>query len=169
MLSLASLILRKGNNMKNCKLCWSLVAVLLIIVGLFAYKFTVGNVQPSDDGRQAVMLSKDEHNALLLEMRMWLQNSQGILAAASKKDFDEVIRSAKASGMGAEAETPGSLFRKLPVEMKALGFDTRRKFDAIAADADKFKDSNLIVSKLSEAMNNCIACHATYRFVETSE
>lgn len=154
--------------MKNCKLSWALVAVLLIIVALFGYKFTVGNVQPSDDGRTAVLLSKDERNALLFEMRAWLESSQGILAAASRKDFDEVIKSAKASGMSAEAETPGSLFRKLPVEMKALGFDTRKKFDDIAADAEKFKDSNQIVTKLSVAMGNCIACHATYRFVEAS-
>jgi len=155
--------------MKSCKLSWSLVVVLLLIVALFGYKFTVGNVQPSDDGRQAVMLSKDERNALLLEMRVWLQSTQGILSAASEKDFDSVIKSAQASGMGAEAETPGSLFRKLPVEMKALGFDTRKKFDDIAADAEKFKDSNRVIAKLSVAMNNCIACHATYRFVESTE
>jgi cytochrome c556 len=155
--------------MKNCKLSWALVAVLLVIVALFGYKFTVGNVQPSEDGRQAVLLSKDERNALLLEMRVWLQSSQGIMAAATEKDFDAAIKSAKASGMGAEAETPGSLFRKLPVEMKALGFDTRKKFDDIAADAEKFKDSNHILSKLSAAMNNCIACHAMYRFVEAAQ
>lgn len=155
--------------MKNCKLSWGIVGVLLIIVALFSYKFTVGEVQPSEDGRQAVLLSKDERNALLLEMRTWLQSSQGILAAAATKDFETVIKSAKASGMGAEAETPGSLFRKLPVEMKALGFDTRKKFDAIAADAEKLKDSMHTVAQLSEAMNNCVACHATYRFIEASQ
>ena len=155
--------------MKHCKLSWSLVFVLLIVVAIFGYKFTVGNVQPSDDGRRAVMLSKDERNALLLEMRVWLQSTQAILAAASEKDFDAVIKSAKASGMSAEAETPGSLFRKLPAEMKALGFDTRKKFDDIAADAEKFKDINQIYTKLSVAMNNCIGCHATYRFVEAAQ
>jgi cytochrome c556 len=155
--------------MKNCKLSWILVAVLAIVVAALGYKFTVGNVQPSDDGRQAVMLSKDERNALLLEMRVWLQSSQGILAAASEKDFDAVIKSAKASGMEAEADTPGSLFRKLPVEMKALGFDTRSKFDNIAVEAAKSKDSSLVVKKLSMAMNNCIACHEMYRFVEETK
>ncbi|MDD4979615.1 MAG: hypothetical protein PHI29_13395 [Gallionella sp.] len=155
--------------MKSCKLSWILVAVLSVIVAALGYKFTVGNVQPSDDGRQAVMLSKDERNALLLEMRVWLQSSQGILAAASAKDFDAVINSARASGMGAEADTPGSLFRKLPVEMKALGFDTRGKFDDIAVEAAKSKDSNHVVTKLSVAMNNCIACHEMYRFVEEAK
>lgn len=96
--------------MKNCKLSWGLVVVLLIIVAMFGYKFTVGNVQPSDDGRLAVLLSKDERNALLLEMRVWLQSSQEILAAAAIKDFDAVMVSARKSGMSAEAETPGSLF-----------------------------------------------------------
>lgn len=152
--------------MKNCKLSWALVAVLTIVVAIFSYKFTVGEVQPSEDGRRAVLLSKDERNALLLEMRVWLESSQGILAAAAEKDFAAVIKSAKASGMGAEAATPASLFRKLPYEMKALGFDTRRKFDDIAADAGQFKDSNRIVTKLSVAMNNCTGCHGTYRFVD---
>jgi cytochrome c556 len=152
--------------MKNCKLSWSLVVVLSIIVALLGYKFTVGEVKPSDDGRQAVMLTKDERNALLLEMRNWLQNSQAILAAASDKDFTAVVLAAKASGMAAEANTPGSLFRKIPVEMKALGFGTRKKFDEIAADAEQHHDSARTVSQLSDTMKNCIACHATYRFVE---
>lgn len=68
--------------------------------------------------------------------------------------------------MASEADTPRSLFRKIPVDMKALGFGTRKKFDDIAADAEEFMDSNQIVSKLSVAMNNCVACHATYRFIE---
>ena len=152
--------------MNNCKLSWSLVIVLLVIVALFAYKFTVGNVQPSDDGRLAVLLSKDERNTLLLEMRDWLQNTQSILAAASEKDIDTVIRIAKASGMDAEADVPGSLFRKLPVEMKKLGFDTRGKFDEIAADAEKYRAGSRVIAQLSATMKNCIACHATYRFVE---
>lgn len=41
--------------MKNCKLSWILVAALFVVVAALGYKFTVGNAQPSDDGRQAVM------------------------------------------------------------------------------------------------------------------
>lgn len=151
--------------MKTCKLCWILVVALAVIVGIFAYKFTTGEVKPSDDGRLAVLLTKDERNALLLEMRGWLESSQRILAAAERNDFDEVIKSAKASGMAAEADTPGSLFRKLPLAMKTLGFDTRRKFDEIAVDAATQKNRDHVVAQLSVAMSNCVACHATYRFV----
>lgn len=155
--------------MKSCKLSWALVVLLSIVVAGFAYKFTVGEVEPSDDGRLAVQLTKDERNALLLEMRTWLQNSQAILAAVAAKDFAAVATVATSSGMAAEATTPGSLFRKIPVEMKTLGFDTRGKFDEIAADAERLKDSQHTIQQLSVAMNNCVACHATYRFVEAGK
>lgn len=155
--------------MKSCKLSWILVVLLAGIVAVFAYKFTAGSVEPSDDGRIAVKISKDERNALLIEMRTWLISSQAILAAAANKDFAEVNKVAIVSGMAAEADTPGSLFAKIPLEMKKLGFDTRAKFDEIAADALKKKDSELIVKQLSVAMNNCIACHATYSFVDEAK
>ena len=155
--------------MKSCKLSWILVAILAAVVAVFAYKFTAGSVEPSDDGRLAVKLSKDERHALLLEMRTWLMSSQAILAAAANKDFAEVAKVAKVSGMAAEADTPGSLFAKIPLEMKKLGFDTRGKFDEIAADAEKMKDSEHTVRQLSVAMNNCIACHATYTFVREDQ
>jgi hypothetical protein len=75
---------------KTCKVSWSLVVILSIIVAAFSYKFTVGEVKPSEDGRLAVQLTKDERNALLLEMRTWLQSTQSILEAVSAKNFDEV-------------------------------------------------------------------------------
>ena len=155
--------------MKLCKYTWLLVAILSAIVAVFTYKFTIGEVKPSDDGRLAVQLSKDERNALLLEMRTWLQNSQGILAAVSTNDFATVAKIAKASGMAAEADVPGALFRKIPLEMKKLGFDTRQKFDEIAIDAESLKDSQHTIKQISAAMNNCVACHTTYRFVDTAQ
>ena len=155
--------------MTSCKLGWLLVAVLSAIVAVFAYKFTVGEVRPSTDGRLEVRLTADERNALLLEMRTWLQSSQGILAAAAAGDFATVAGTARASGMAAEAETPASLFRKIPLEMKRLGFDTRQKFDEIAADAEKLKDRQHTITQLSVAMNNCIACHAIYRFSDAAK
>lgn len=155
--------------MKNWKLSWILVAVLSIVVGIFTYKFTVGEVKRSDDGRMAVLLTRNERNTLLLEMRTWLQSSQSILEAVSLNNFEEVSRVAKISGMGAEAQTPGSLFRKLPFEMKVLGFDTRKKFDEIAADAVRLKDPKHTVKQLSNAMSNCVACHEVYRFTEQND
>lgn len=154
--------------MKSCKLSWSLVVILSLVVAGFAYRFTTGAVEPSNDGRLAVLLTKDERNVLLAEMRAWLQSAQGILAAASTNDFETVAKIATAAGMAAEADVPGALFQKIPLEMKRLGFDTRKKFDEIAADAQK-KDSQHTAKQLSIAMNNCIACHATYSFPGTGK
>ena len=150
--------------MKACKLSWTLVAVLSVVVAVLAYKFLSGDVRPSDDGRLAVPLSKDERNALLLEMRTWLQNCQTIVAALSDGDFVAVAATAKASGMVAEASTPGSVLSKIPIGMKRLGFGTRQQFDEIAADAAKLKDGRHTLAQLGHAMNNCVACHGTYRF-----
>ena len=155
--------------MKSCKASWFLVAVLSVVVAAFAYRFTTGQVAPSTDGRLAVQLTKDERNALLAEMRAWLQSAQGILAAASSNDFKTVAEIAKAAGMAAEADVPGALFQKIPLEMKRLGFDTRKKFDEIAVDAVTLKDSQHTVKQMSIAMNNCIACHATYRFADSEK
>ncbi|MDH3353744.1 MAG: hypothetical protein OEL79_00860 [Chromatiales bacterium] len=150
--------------MKN--LSWVLVVILSIVVAIFSYKFTVGSVAPSDDGRQSVVLTKDERNAILLEMRVWLESAQGVLAAAVKDDMVEAAKIARVSGMAAEAATPGSLFRKIPLEMKKLGFATRDYFDQIAVLAETGKGSKAVIAKLSESMNNCIACHAVYRLPE---
>jgi hypothetical protein len=119
--------------------------------------------------RKTLIPLRTWRNTLLLEMRAWLQNTQAIFAAAAQNDLPTVVALAKTSGMNAEADVPGSLFRKIPAEMKVLGFATRRKFDEIAATAEKAKDGNLIVVQLSETMKNCIACHATYRFVEAPQ
>lgn len=155
--------------MKPCKLCWFLVVLLLVAVAGIGYKFTVGEVKPSADGRSAVQLGKNERNAVLLEMRAWLQNTQTILAAASGNDFAAVAKAARASGMAAEAGTPGSLLMKIPVGMKRLGFGTRQKFDEIAADAEKMKDSQHTLRQLAAAMDGCVACHADYRLEEAGQ
>lgn len=152
--------------MKNVQLSWVLVVILSVIVAFGGYKFTAGAVAPSDDGRQAVKLSKDERNALLLEMRTWLMSAQGVLAAANKEDMTEVAKIARVSGMAAEEETPGSLFAKIPLEMKKLGFATRARFDDMAKMAEEGKSSKEISSYLADTMNNCIACHAIYTFVD---
>lgn len=73
-------------------------------------------------------------------------------AAAMRNDFAAVMETANASEMAAEAETPGSLFRKIPREMKYRGFDTRKKFDGIAADAQESEDNRHIVKRLSVAL-----------------
>ncbi len=150
--------------MANCKLSWVLVIILSVSTGFLSLKFFTGEVKKSDDGRLALQLSVDERNMLLLEMRDWLRSTQGIFAAAINDDMAEVGRIATKAGMEAEEGVPGELFQKIPLAMKKLGFGTREAFDEIATIAAKDKDKDKVIKKLTETMNNCIACHDTYRF-----
>ena len=53
--------------------------------------------------------------------------------------------------------------------MKRLGFATRGLFDEIAVAAEKTKDPQRVLTQLSAALNNCVACHAAFRFDEAQQ
>ncbi len=59
---------------------------------------------------------------------------------------------------------PGTLMGKLPLEFKKLGFDTHTRFDQLALDAEQLGDPGHSLTQLAELMQNCVACHAAYRF-----
>ena len=74
----------------------------------------------------------------------------------------EVASSAHALGMaGAGA---ASLMAKLPLEFMTMGMGTHEAFDALAIEAEDLGDQKVILTKLSDLMNNCTTCHAGYRF-----
>jgi hypothetical protein len=77
--------------------------------------------------------------------------------------MDSVVEAARRVGAAAQQTMPGSLVGKLPLEFKKLGFDTHRKFDQLALDAEQLGDLEYTLKQLAELMNNCVACHATYR------
>ncbi len=52
-------------------------------------------------------------------------------------------------------------FRKV---FKKLGFDTHSKFDQLAMDAESFSDADHSLEQLATLLQNCVACHAVYRF-----
>ena len=148
-----------------CKVCWSIVVVLLLITTGGAYKFIVqGKVTLEDDGRVAIQLSKDERALVLSEMRIFLQSVQKITMGISKDDMELVASSARESGRNAQIAVPGTLIGKLPLAFKKLGFDTHSKFDELALDAEQFGDSEQALSQLSALLGNCVSCHSAFRF-----
>jgi len=150
--------------MKPCKLSWSISGLLLLIVVLMAYKFILsGDVAPSSDGRQALQLTAGERDLVLGEMRMFLSSVQSITAGLSKGDMPQVVNAARKVGAAAQQAVPASLVGKLPLSFKKLGFDTHKKFDLLALDAEALGDPQHSLQQLSELMNNCVACHASYR------
>ena len=148
-----------------CKACWVIVLVLSIAVGGMAYKFIIsGDVKLSSDGRQAIQLTDDERNIVLTEMRTFLSSVQAITQALSTEDMNQAVNAARIVGAAAQQAVPGTLLGKLPLEFKKLGFDTHQKFDQLALDAEQLGDREYTLKQLAELMQNCVACHATYRF-----
>jgi len=152
--------------MKNVKVLWTIIILLLALSGFLINKFVSGSVAESTDGRISVVLTKDERDLVLGEMRAFLVSVQSISQAITEKKMDKVISLAHKAGMAAEADTPGALLQKLPLGMKTLGFGTRDKFDEISASAKETNDPAVARKQLDTLMQNCIACHATYRLPE---
>ncbi len=153
-----------------CKLCWSISGVLLIALVMMSYKFIIsGSVAPGSDGRQAVILEPAERDMVLAEMRMFLSSVQAITDGVSHNDSSKIAKAGRKVGAQAQQAVPGSLAGKLPLSFKQLGFDTHKKFDALARDAEDLGDPQHSLQQLSELMNNCVACHATYKIEVSSK
>ena len=151
--------------MKNPNILWAIIALLLLLVAAMTFKIISGKVEPAEDGRTAVLLDKDERELILEEMREFLVSTQAVSQAIIANDMAAVETLASKAGMAAEEGTPGSIFIKIPVAMKKLGFDTRAKFDEIAGSA-RTDDAAKARTQLDQLMLNCIACHAAYKLPE---
>jgi len=147
-----------------CRLCWILVATLTVITSSLTYKFIIaGDVVISDDGRKAIQLSSGERDIVFSEMRTFLASVQQITKGVANNDMKLVAKAANKVGRAAQQEVPGSLIGKLPLEFKKLGFDTHSKFSQLALDAEQLGDGQHALSQVSELMENCVACHETYK------
>ncbi|MCU7933164.1 MAG: cytochrome c [Candidatus Thiodiazotropha sp. (ex Codakia rugifera)] len=146
------------------KFCCITTVLLLLLSLAMAYKFLwQGEVAPASDGRIAILMPASERDLVLTEMRGFLQAVQTILSATQVEEMVRVVESARQAGMAAGEGMPGSLVGRLPAGFKKLGFDTHRRFDNLALDAEQLGDPQHSLQQLTELMTNCVACHAAYR------
>ncbi|MBE9561730.1 MAG: hypothetical protein IMF12_02535 [Proteobacteria bacterium] len=148
-----------------CKKCWFFVIILLTSLSGMTYKFVFqGSVNLSDDGRLAIQLEPQERDLVLSEMRAFLVAIQQITNGIVKQNMQAVAKSARKVGLTTQRNVPGSLIGKLPIKFKKMGLDTHKQFDILALDAVELEDSEHTLSQLNTLMQNCIACHAGYKF-----
>ncbi len=146
------------------KKCLAITVILLSIIAAGFYKFILqGSTAESDDGRTAILLDASERNLVLAEMRAFLTSVQKINQGVAEDNMELVAEYARKSGKAAQGEVPDTLVGKLPLQFKKLGGDTHAKFDQLAMDADDLGDRDQALEQLSTLMENCVACHATYR------
>jgi hypothetical protein len=147
------------------RICWVLVVVLGISSGVMAYKFIwSGSVKQSDDGRLAIQLTPGERDLVLAEMRAFLDSVQMITQGIADRNFAVIAKAADDVGLKAQQEVPGTLVGKLPLEFKTLGFDTHQQFTQLSLDAKQLNDEAHTLEQLSATLNNCVACHAAFKF-----
>lgn len=148
-----------------CKLCWLLTLVFALLSAGLVYTFLIrGDTVPASDGRTAILLAPGERDLVLTEMRGFLSAVQAITRASVEQDAGKAAAAARQVGMANQQEVPASLVAKLPLGFKKLGFDTHSRFDQLALNAEQFGDAGAVLPELAELMQNCIACHAAYRF-----
>ena len=147
------------------KKCSVIITLLLLVIAGGSYKFIFqGSTSGSEDGRITVDLNADERDLVLTEMRQFLESVQKITNGITGDDMELVSEYARKAGKAAQGAVPGTLVGKLPLGFKKLGSDTHKKFDQLALDAEEFGDAGHALSQLSVLMENCVACHAAYRF-----
>ncbi|MBT4837498.1 MAG: cytochrome c [Methylococcales bacterium] len=137
--------------------------ILIIIGGLYKFIFQ-GNVSNSHDGRITIHLNIEERDLVLTEMRGFLIAIQQITTAVTTDNLKQAAQSARKVGAMTQATVPGTLVGKLPLAFKKLGFDTHKKFDLLALNAEDFGEKDQVLKQLSTLMQNCVSCHETYRF-----
>ncbi|RMG53795.1 MAG: hypothetical protein D6717_10710 [Gammaproteobacteria bacterium] len=147
-----------------CRLCWIVLGLVLVLAGLGTWKFVVqGDTEAASDGRTAILLPPAERDLVLSEMRAFLEAVQQISAALPEGDMKKAAAAARRLGAAAQQGVPPSLVARLPLAFKRLGFDTHRRFDQLAMNAEQFGDPTQTGRELATLMDNCIACHAAYR------
>jgi hypothetical protein len=142
-----------------------IIILLLLIIAFGSYKFIYQGSTSLDkiDGRTIILLTIQERNLILEEMRGFLNSTQKIIQAISENNMPSAVIAAKAVGRDAQQKVPATLVGKLPIAFKKLGFDTHAKFDELAMDAEDMEDKEQTLILLAKLMNNCLACHDAYK------
>ena len=146
------------------KLMSAALLVSWLIIGALVYLFFFkGSVVEGSDGRTAIVLEAGERDFILKEMRGFLNAVQQIVEGLDEKDMKKVKDAAHEVGMANMAEVPGSLMRKLPMGFKQMGHPTHKAFDDLAMEAADMGERDKIINQLATLMQNCVACHNSYR------
>jgi hypothetical protein len=137
---------------------------LWVVTAAVAVAFFVrGQTRVASDGRTAVLLTPDERDLVLSEMRGVLASVQSIVEAVNAGDMKRVAEAARDGGMAAAADVNPALMAKLPLEFKELGFGMHRHFDELAAAADSGASREEVLGSLSAQLSTCVGCHAGFR------
>lgn len=146
----------------------AVIALLVLVIAVMAYKIVVvGSTVKGEDGRTAILFSAGERDRMLGEMREFVAALRSVLDGLARDDMKAVARAAHAVGTMKADDVPVSMLAKLPLGFKAMAISTHRGFDAIAKDAESGGTPRHALEQLSDTLQNCVACHASYQIKTT--
>lgn len=120
-------------------------------------------ISTSASAREPLHLSAAEREHMRSGMRAFLESVEGITKGLAENRNEAVATSARRSGWSMVDETATALALKLPPEFVAVSIDTHQKFDDLAAAASSGATKAKLLGDLGRILDNCTACHATYR------
>lgn len=145
------------------------IALWIATIVVFGYFFLKGATGKSTDNRTAVLLSPQEKDMVLGEMRTILSAINGVLNALAKEDMAKASTAAKSAGMAMAVDATPGLMAKLPMEFKSMGMSLHEDFDTLASDIEKGMTERQVIQRLGTITNKCVACHAGYRLGSIEE
>ena len=137
------------------------LAVLLLVLAGTTGVSAQHAAHPVDDDRERIVLPAPARNMVLVEMRLMLESVAGVVAALSEGERAAAAQAARASGMVMAVDP--HLRELLPAAFVELGMATHQGFDALADQIEQGADEQTALAELGALMQNCIACHDTYR------
>ena len=137
--------------------------MLLVVVAAAAMPVGAADGPPSGlDNRIDLGLTAEERTEFLAEMRVMLASIQGILQGIGENDRERIAEAARQSGNRMARATPETVRAKLPPSFRDLGGPTHMLFEELAIRAET-DDMDNLAAATAVIMNQCLACHATFR------
>ncbi len=122
-----------------------------------------GTTYQEKDGRTAIEMTEGNKEFVLAEMRGFLESVQKINQGILENDANLISEAGKKSGGSVIAHAPKGLMKTLPSGFKELGFSTHDLFDILANTTPTNFDKTTTQNQLNQLLNNCVACHKTYK------
>lgn len=116
------------------------------------------------DKRTAIELPAAQRDAILREHRAMLTAMQNIMEGAARLDVPRIRAAAQAAGTAAMAGTDSATQVQLPEAFRRQSVATRASFDALMEAVRGFTARDTTLAYLSRISQQCVACHAQYRF-----
>jgi hypothetical protein len=138
------------------------------IIGVIAVSVLLA-VPPAlaQDAREPAVRTPAERAFILSQMRLFLGSAQAIVAALATGDTKTIVEQASARGRKGTplSEIPPGMKAKETPAWTAMMGGARKGFDDLAEAAQAGAPVATLTGMLGATMQNCVACHQTYRLV----